>query len=83
METYGPQNGIVDEIAEQVLAEVMPQGSGMDAVRSRVGDSGISGGLALAAGLLSGHGKDHIMTVSMSRGGVQAATVVERRDGSQ
>ncbi len=78
VQVYGPENGIVDGVAKQALAGAWPAGTGRYAIRSQLGDSGLGGGLALAAGLLSGQGAGHIMTISTSRGGVQAATLVER-----
>ncbi len=76
---FGPENGIVDKVAQQALSGMISNDADTYGIRSSVGDSGLGGGLALAAGLLVQDGTDQIVTLSMSRGGVQAATLVERR----
>ncbi|MEN8257214.1 MAG: beta-ketoacyl-[acyl-carrier-protein] synthase family protein [Thermodesulfobacteriota bacterium] len=81
LEIFGPENGIVDEVARQALDGVLSGDSGKNVIRSRAGDSGLGGGLALAAGLLSSQDINQVLTLSMGRGGVQATTLVERRGG--
>ncbi len=78
LQVFGPENGVVNEVALGELAGVSALGTG---IRSQLGDSGLGGGLALAAGLLTSQDASHIMTLSASRGGVQAATLVERLGG--
>jgi 3-oxoacyl-[acyl-carrier-protein] synthase II len=48
-----------------------------------VGESGLSGGLGLAAGLLAAHPRQdsHVMALTCARGGVNAATIVSRKEG--
>lgn len=72
---FGPDQGVVDDL----VAGLRPKGAICHAIRARVGDSGLAGGLALAAGLLGEPAAGPIITLSASRGGVQAATLVERR----
>jgi 3-oxoacyl-[acyl-carrier-protein] synthase II len=71
---FGPENGVVDGL----VAGLLPAGATSQAIRPLVGDSGLAGGLALAAGLLCEPAPESIITLSASRGGVQAATLVER-----
>lgn len=76
LQVFGPENGIVDGSALHV---VLPAGAEKLALRPQLGDSGLGGGLALAAGLLSSQKIEQVLTVSSSRGGVQATTLVDRR----
>ncbi len=78
---YGPENGIVDGVSQHGLSGILPAGAERSVIRALVGDSGLAGGLALAAGLLDKGGAAPLMTLSTSRGGVQAATLVERING--
>jgi hypothetical protein len=81
LQVFGPENGIVDGVVHQALERVLPPEASRHAIRSQLGDSGLAGGFALAAGLLAGQGNASIITISSSRGGVQAATLVERIAG--
>lgn len=81
LQVFGPENGIVDGVVHQALEGLLPPDASRHAIRSQLGDSGLAGGFALAAGLLAGQGASHVMTLSTSRGGVQAATLVERKSG--
>ncbi|PLX50361.1 MAG: hypothetical protein C0613_04340 [Desulfobulbaceae bacterium] len=78
LQVYGPANGFIDDLAQEALAEVLPAKARKKSIRHLVGDAGMGGGMALAAGLLAGQGKGQVMTVTASRGGIQAATLVER-----
>lgn len=76
---FGPENGFVDGVAQAAIQGIFSVDIEKFAIRSLLGDSGLAGGLALAAGLISGQGSSHVMTISTARGGVQASTLVERR----
>jgi 3-oxoacyl-[acyl-carrier-protein] synthase II len=88
---FGPANGTkplhrVDRQVMEALANeawIFPA----DPLRTRLGESGLGGGFAAAAGLLASRPPDRggSLILSSARGGVQAATIISRtpsHDGS-
>ncbi|SPD75650.1 putative Beta-ketoacyl-(acyl-carrier-protein) synthase II [uncultured Desulfobacterium sp.] len=86
----GPENGspTIKDITGEVTYGIKNAWGGpveVFNIRSFVGESGLSGGLGLAAGILAGQTgqSSHIITLTCARGGVNTATIVGRKDGSE